>query len=325
MRRRSLAGFTLLEVLAVVLLTSVVIGAALRHYVNLSRASERAMQHTRGVRRATAILDRLARDLEGTLLFTKEPETDPLDHPWLFYGESRYSETGADQLKFTTRSHRPGLTTTHESDLAVVAYALRRGEDGGFEPMRWSSAHLPAQLDREVPDEESQGAVLLADDLADFAVHFVDEAGNSSSSWDSSQLADSSALPIAVDIEVALASTGASGDETPERYRRRAVLALRPIDIQELMDPTSLVSGGNSLGPGEDEEFDDEGGTAACAAGPCGTMSACEAIDCAGKKGTLTPSTDLLFEKARGQSYCSWMMGISRPMLRSLLVNPACL
>ena len=42
-------GFTLLEVLAVVLLTSIVIGVALNHYVNLSRASQRARVSPGGV------------------------------------------------------------------------------------------------------------------------------------------------------------------------------------------------------------------------------------------------------------------------------------
>ena len=65
--RASRAGFSLLEVLAVVLLTSVVIGGALNHYVDLSRASQRAMEHTRGIRRATAVLDRIARRADAVI------------------------------------------------------------------------------------------------------------------------------------------------------------------------------------------------------------------------------------------------------------------
>ena len=58
------AGFSLLEVLAVVLLTSIVIGAVLNHYVNINRASERATVQTERVRRSAAILDRVARGEE---------------------------------------------------------------------------------------------------------------------------------------------------------------------------------------------------------------------------------------------------------------------
>ena len=44
MKRR--AGFTLIEVLAVVLLTGIVIGIALDFYLDLSRASNRAAEQT---------------------------------------------------------------------------------------------------------------------------------------------------------------------------------------------------------------------------------------------------------------------------------------
>ena len=194
------AGFSLIEVLAVVLLTSIVIGVALNHYVNLSRASQRATEHTRGIRRATAVLDRIARDLESTVLVAKEPEMDPLDHPWIFLGESRRSDVGADHLKFVTRGHRPRRTAAHESDLEIVAYSLRHAEEGNFELLRWSSPRLPESLDREIPNDESQGAVLLASDVVSFGVRFIDEFGGESSSWDSSQLTESSELPLAVDI-----------------------------------------------------------------------------------------------------------------------------
>ena len=56
------AAFTLLEVMAVLLLTSIVIGVALNHYIDLNRASERALGMTRSLRRSVALLDRVARE-----------------------------------------------------------------------------------------------------------------------------------------------------------------------------------------------------------------------------------------------------------------------
>lgn len=74
------SGFTLLEVLAVVMLTAVVIGMALDFYLDLSRDTLRATHFTRDIRRATAILDRVARDFQRTVLLAKAPsEDDPLD------------------------------------------------------------------------------------------------------------------------------------------------------------------------------------------------------------------------------------------------------
>ncbi len=330
------AGFSLLEVLAVVLLTSIVIGVALNHYVNLSRASQRATEHTRGIRRATAVLDRIARDFESTVLVAKEPEMDPLDHPWIFLGESRRSDIGADHLKFITRGHQPRRTAAHESDLEVVAYSLRPGEDedAAFELLRWSSPRLPESLDREIPSDESQGAVLLASDVASFGVRFIDELGEETSSWDSSQLIDSSELPLAVEIEVALLDPEGDPDAEPQPYSRRVVLPVRPLDMQELLDPNSLVSGGTGSDADAEAEQGEEGeeeegpmtgtGHQRCAEGPCGSMTVCQAVNCQAKLGLYGPSIDMMLEDAMETPrwFCQWQE--NHPQLHYLIDNPAC-
>jgi type II secretory pathway pseudopilin PulG len=327
------AGFSLLEVLAVVLLTSIVIGVALNHYVNLSRASQRATEHTRGIRRATAVLDRVARDFESTVLVAKEPETDPLDHPWIFLGESRRSDVGADHLKFVTRGHQPRRTAAHESDLEVVAYSLRRGEEGDFELLRWSSPRLPESLDREIPNDESQGAVLLVGGVGSFGVHFIDDLGGKTSSWDSSQLTESSELPLAVEIEVALLDPDGDPAVEPQPYSRRVILPVRPLEMQELLDPNSLVSGG--AGSEADEEGEGEEGEEGaggepggrrkrCAEGPCSSMTMCQALSCQAKIGLYGQSIDMMLEDAmeRPKWFCTFYE--DHPQLHYLIDNPAC-
>jgi prepilin-type N-terminal cleavage/methylation domain-containing protein len=328
------AGFSLIEVLAVVLLTSIVIGVALNHYVNLSRAAQRATEHTRDIRRATAVLDRIARDFESTVLVVKEPEMDPLDHPWIFLGESRRSDVGADHLKFVTRGHQPRRTAAHESDLEVVAYSLRRAEEGDFELMRWSSPRLPESLDREIPNDESQGAVLLAGDVASFGVQFIDELGEQTSSWDSSQLSESSELPLAVEIEVALLDPEGDPDAEPQPYSRRVILPVRPLEMQELLDPNSLVSGGEGSEADEEaeegeegeegEQISKDGSHKRCAAGPCGDMTMCQAVSCQAKIGLYGRSMDMMLEDAmeRTQWFCVWQE--NHPQLHYLIDNPAC-
>ncbi|MBW1687157.1 MAG: prepilin-type N-terminal cleavage/methylation domain-containing protein [Deltaproteobacteria bacterium] len=329
--RTGRAGFSLIEVLAVVLLTSIVIGVALDHYVDLSRASQRAMEHTRGIRRATAILDRIARDFESTVLVVKEPEMDPLDHPWIFLGESRRSDVGADHLKFVTRGHRPRRTAAHESDLEVVAYSLRRVEEVDFELMRWSSPRLPESLDREIPNDESQGAVLLAGDVASFGVQFIDELGGQTSSWDSSQLSESSELPLAVEIEVALLDPAGDPDAEPQPYSRRVILPVRPLEMQELLDPNSLVSGGEGSEADEEGEEGEEGeedttgrGHKRCAAGPCGNMTMCQAISCEAKIGIYGQGIDMLLEDAIENPRWFCVFYDDHPTLHYLIDNPAC-
>jgi hypothetical protein len=74
-------------------------------------------------------------------------------------------------------------------------------------------------------------------------------------SWDSSQLVESSELPVAVEIEVALVPHGeaADGDELakePVLYARRVLLPMRPLDLAALLDPGQ---GGGGAGD-EDED-----------------------------------------------------------------------
>jgi type II secretory pathway component PulJ len=313
------AAFTLLEVLAVILLTAIVLGVALSYYVDLSRASTRAADGTRILRRATAVLDRVAHDYQRVVLVTKPAETDPNEHPWIFLGESRRDGSLSDRLKFVTRGHQPRTTATRESDLEVVAYSVREAEDGdSIEILRWSSPELPERLDREVPDDEEDGAVLLADGLAGFGVKFLDEASDSLPTWDSSQIAQSGQLPVAVEIQVALADPD-DPEAEPETFSRRVLLPLRPLDLEELLDPNSAVGGGS----GEDEEGEEgeEGDEdAQCSEGPCGGLTVCQAVNCTSDLG---PSVATLLSEIGTQPFCRWR-GRLPASLSAMIVNPRC-
>ena len=330
------AGFTLLEVLAVVLLTSIVVGVAMNHYVTLSRATERATEHTRGVRRAASLLDRVARDFESVVLFAKPDEVDPLDWPWIFFGEPRRSETGADRLKFVTRGHRPRRSAAHESDLATVVYTLRESEDEEtLELMRWSSPQLPepgSDLLR-LPGDEADGARLLADGLLDFGVTFLDEAGESVDSWDSTQLLESGELPRAVQIQVAFADDlpGAADefafDPVVRSYARTVLLRVEPLDLGELLDPSSIANGGTGEEEGsEEDDEEDEEGSRQCRASPCAGQRACSVIGCQGKLGQFGESVDLLLQNAidTNPEFCEWRFAIPDQLRPQLIPNPEC-
>ncbi len=288
-RRR---GFSLLEVMGVLLLLGLVVGVAVNFYLDLSRATIRAADTTRGVRRATAILDRVVHDLEATVLVKNPAGQDPLSHPWIFLGEGRYAEDGSDHLKFVIRGHQPRSPDSRESDLAVVAYSVRRQEDDEekLELRRWTSPQLPDRLDRDFPPEEE--TQLLAEGLAAFSVRFLDERGDWKPDWDSSQIAESGALPLAVEVALALAPEGAAApgagatalEELP-RQRRIAVLPLRPIDLAALLDPEAAQAGdgaegaeearaGEDLGPGGDEG-EEAGALAAANVKPGSTVGEC--------------------------------------------------
>jgi type II secretory pathway component PulJ len=254
-QRASVSGFTLIEVLAVVFLMTMLLAVALNFYVDLSNASIRATEITREARRATAILDRVARDFESALMERKPGELDPLLHPWIFRGEPRYSETGADQVKFVIRRRDAARSEGPAADVAMVAYMLRPSEEGeGYELIRWQRPGLPEQLEVEFPPADDPAALVLADDLESFGVRFLGEDGEWTSTWDSSQLLDSGELPVAVEIDVSLRNDRREEEADPllepVAYARRVILPVRPLDMEVLLDPATYAA----TGAGEEED-----------------------------------------------------------------------
>jgi type II secretion system protein J len=258
--RRRRTGFTLIEMLAVMLLLSMVVTAAVSFYLQLSRESNAAAARLRTTRRTVAALDRIARDLEATVLVAKPDAVDPLQHPWVFFAESSRRSGAANRLRFTTRSHRPRGAAANESDLAVVAYGLREGEAGDVELVRWSSPHLPEGLDRSVPLRDEDGAQVLTEGVRDFALRFLSDEGAWQDAWDSSALAQASRLPLAVEVALALAGEpesdglareAAEEEEETETLVRRVLLPLRPLDFEALF-------AGRTGGEDDDEEDEED-------------------------------------------------------------------
>jgi prepilin-type N-terminal cleavage/methylation domain-containing protein len=241
-------GFTLIEVLAVLFLTALVLGVALDFFVDLSNESAHATESTRELRRATTLVDRIAMDLERTLLVKKPKETDPLAHPWVFLAEPNISEDGSDRILFMERAEPPRGDETLASDLAMVAYTLEPHADGttGYALHRWTSPQLPDRLVREFPRADDPDSLVLADGISYFALRFYGEAGEWLERWDSSQLVESSELPLAVEIRVALVPTTPADllvAAEPTIYSRVVLLPMRPLDMEALKDPTKAAGG----------------------------------------------------------------------------------
>jgi prepilin-type N-terminal cleavage/methylation domain-containing protein len=271
-------GFTLIEVLAVSALISVVFLVALNFYTDLSTASVRATDHTRDVRRAAAILDRVARDFESAFLITKPPEVDPIAHPWLFIAEAQIDGPGADRVKFVSRNHDPSRTEAPQSDLAMVAYLVEPGPDAAVALYRWSSPHLPESLDRSFPNVDDDGVFLIADDLGTFGIRFLSETGELADDWDSTTILESSTLPRAVEIELSMVRDEAEldldpggGEDEPVTFRRKVILPIRPLDLAALIEPE-----GAAAAESDDEEGDEDSEIAKKTIGDCIRSTAVE-------------------------------------------------
>lgn len=254
-------GFTLLEVIAVVLILGgifLVMGSVFRGIASTATDAD----YTVITRRGVLLVGRIASDLAGAVLVEKPEEADPLEHPWLFYADSRGGRDGANRLKFDSRSARPA--GEHAGDLAVVAYWVERGDRDDLRLMRWTSPALPESLDRDFPRSGDAGAQVVASGLTRFAVRFTDDEGQQVSSWDSSTLERSSQLPVSAEITLGLADPTAPEGE--REFVRRVVLPIRPIDLAAALSGEANDDEGD-----EDDEDDEDGGD------DCVTVAQCRA------------------------------------------------
>jgi type II secretory pathway pseudopilin PulG len=266
-------AFTLLEVIAVVLMLGLVFLVMGGVFSQIASTTTDANQ-TETTRRGLLLIDRVARDLEGTLLIEKPEETDPLEHPWLFLAESRLATGGADRLKFDSRSAQS--RGEHAGGLAVVAYWAEPGDDDDLRLVRWSSPALPESLDRAFPPSSDEAAQVVANGLTRFAVRFTDDEGAAVSTWDSSTLERSGQLPVAAEVAIALRDeTAPEGERT---FTRRVVLPIRPIDLEK-----ALSGDEDGDGDGDDEDEDEDG---------CVTVSECAAENSAQIESWLATTPD---------------------------------
>jgi prepilin-type N-terminal cleavage/methylation domain-containing protein len=263
------AGFTLIEVLAAILLTSIVLSVAVGFYLNLSNASTTAVETMREQLHATAVLERITRDLSGATLLTAAEDTDPLSHPWYFASASQHAFGGADALKFISRSQRPKVSAYHVSDLAQVAYFTMQEEDGTLTLFRWTAPSLPLRYDPVFPSAEDPRSFVLAEGLHSILFRFRTEEGEWVDEWDSTQLVRSGKLPTAV--EVAISTAPAPGDadllldEEPPAFVRMIVLHQRPLDLAQMVEDelqarqAALAGGGSAADEDGEVELDEDG------------------------------------------------------------------
>jgi hypothetical protein len=178
---------------------------------------------------------------------------DPLEHPWVFMGEARNGDLGADRLKLQARNHHPPGDAGNASDLQVVTYWLTTSDGDGYALRRQAVPALPERLDRSFPRSDDEGVSILADDVADFGVRFLADDGSWVDEWDSSTLARSGQLPLAAEISLALLRP--EGEEGPdlEPSVRRLMIPTRAIDLSATAEEAA-----------DDAEEDEEDSDAEC-------------------------------------------------------------
>lgn len=280
---RAARGFTLLELVFVVGVTGILITLVASVFANITSNSRRAAERVREIRSAASILDRIAGDVESAYLVRKEPEADPLFHPWIFTADSQRGFAGSDRLMFTTVAHRSDaiaidpMQRKSAAGLATYAYFLEPNpepmREDRFLLMRWINPFLAG--DHVFPRSDDPAAMIVAEDVAVFSMRFRDDSGVWTDEWDSTLITESGELPIAVDIRLALWPNldelewdlmEAAGEElVPTEYHRSVVLYQRP-----MMSDSEFAS---FVGGGGGDDVDSEGDPKNC------NMTYAECID----------------------------------------------
>ncbi|MCH2187145.1 prepilin-type N-terminal cleavage/methylation domain-containing protein [Myxococcota bacterium] len=261
------SGFTLIEVLGAVFLTSVVLAVAVSLQVNLSQQSERAIETMRVDLRASAVLDRVARDVSGaSLLVRPNEEVDPNLHPWFFTASSRNAFGGSDAVKFISRNQRPSVSSSHISELAQIAYFTTTEEDGSVTLWRWSSPNLPPDYQSGFPGPDDPNSFIVAEDLGNVSFRFRSEDGNWVDEWDSKQLIQSDQLPTVVEIKVEPEVVEPDGEDfalNPRSYARQVILQQRPLNltqmVEEKIQAQQIALANGTVAQDGDAKFDEDG------------------------------------------------------------------
>jgi hypothetical protein len=246
--RERAAGFTVIEVLGAVFLALVVLTLVSGIFSENGRQRAVASERLRTETAAATALDRIAEDLEATILMSRPAGGDPRDHPWRFVAEDP-GELGARALRFQTQNVSRANLAEHASTRVDVAYYLTEEEtdETGGEPRftlwRWQSLRPPSEPTLRWPEPEDPGSARLAEGLADFGVRLVDAEGGVVDEWDSTFAVDDAPLPLGAEISVVLYRTARDGEAEPgvlevpgDVHERSISLAMpRPIDLSALI------------------------------------------------------------------------------------------
>jgi type II secretion system protein J len=236
MRHGRCAGFTLLEVLVAVMLTALLTTALFQVYREIQQAQRRRLDAGGRSRIAVVLLDRLERELLGTLLLTgggsaEEGEEQRSEHPWVFLGADRVLDAqDADALKFITRSPARSPGSHAQGGLRLVTYAAEEDPEQGELALYRQEEQLPEGLEKELGVAREGQAVVH--DMSRFSLRYLDEqTGEWVDAWDSSEESRLDRLPRSVEITVQLLLKDEAGELSPgEEFQRVVTLPVRPID-----------------------------------------------------------------------------------------------
>lgn len=230
MTRRSAAGFTLLELMVAVVIMAIVLTFSFQAYRGIESSYQRVGNSTSRDRAARILLDRLERELVGSVLVQREEGTDPIFHPYFFFGQVKaYSEWEGDELRFVTRTplRTPGSPPV---GLEVVTYGAVPSQTGAGLALLRQAEPLPLQLAKEIVWTAPE---VVVDNVALFLARYHSEVGEPTEGWDSTGAEQLDQLPSQLVVTVSLLEAGADGQLAPGPELTRVIeLPVRPFKLK---------------------------------------------------------------------------------------------
>ncbi len=232
-------GFTLLEMLITIAIMSMLITAAVQAFQSIIRAEERARAGVGRSRSARVLLDRIERELVGTLLVPRPQGEEPGAQPYVFLGEPHTSDNlDAHALQFVTLTASRAPNSAWAGGPRVVSYAIREADPDEFEELDHGTLlellrgeePLSEETEPELGVREGQ---IVAEAIAGFRLRFQDESDEAwVDRWDSTEPPHIDELPLSVEVGVMLWERDPDGRLVagPEHIRR-VELRMRPTDF----------------------------------------------------------------------------------------------
>jgi len=198
--RKDKRGFTLIEILAAIVIFSILLTTLLGSFRFLSSSTDSLGKGTMQLEMARGCLSRMATDLEALYITLppayEKPDGEEDPDPYRLVGDSTYLE-GASyaRLRFTAFSH-VSFGSDPVEGVAQIVYYIHEDADGD-KVLRRSDRLFPYE-----EFEEKNSDPILCKNIRSLSFTYIDEAGEETEAWDSESPDQRYATPKAVGVKL---------------------------------------------------------------------------------------------------------------------------
>ncbi|MFQ5459120.1 MAG: type II secretion system protein GspJ, partial [Myxococcota bacterium] len=206
-RRPGGAGFTLIEVMVALVITSLVLGMVYSSFSAVMETRERVAASAHMNMTARLVLSRMAREIESAFIVQRAEDAPPESRYTIFEGsQEEINGLAADRISFTSFAHTKRGMNADESDQSVISYACEvflddEGKEEQLALMRREWRRIPPPGETQIQEPV---AIPIAEGIAGFRLRFMPDGGEWEEEWNAADVRTIDALPVAVEITLSL-------------------------------------------------------------------------------------------------------------------------